>query len=128
VSPPFLVFLAVIVLAVTVFLIIIVMKTDIDRVIVLPQDPIYSFQDVVHKAIVLRDVNRWNGIVTAGLKGTFTTMRTISLKIKNLYLSTIPKCVNSIITMFIKSTAIGQINNLFHSFLINTSFSFIRAM
>ena len=74
-------------LAVTVFLItiIIIMKTDIDRVIILPQDPIYSFQDVVHKAIVLRDVNRWNSIVTAGLKGTFTTIITTSQKIKNLY-------------------------------------------
>jgi len=87
-SPPLLVFLVAIMLAVTVFLlilIIIIMKADIDRVIILPQDPIYSFQDVVHKAIVLRDVNRRNGIVTAGLKGTFTTIRTISQKIKNLY-------------------------------------------
>jgi hypothetical protein len=72
-SPPLLVFLVAIMLAVTVFLIIIIiiiMETDIDRVIILPQDPIYSFQDVVHKAIVVRDVNRWNSIVTAGLKGT----------------------------------------------------------
>ena len=91
-SPPLLVFLVAIMLAVTVFLIIIIIiiitiiivKPDIDRVIILPQDPIYSFQDVVHKAIVLRDVNRWNSIVTAGLKGTFTTIRTISQKIKNL--------------------------------------------
>jgi len=86
-SPPLLVFLVAIMLAVTVFLIIIIiiiMETDIDRVIILPQDPIYSFQDVVHKAIVVRDVNRWNSIVTAGLKGTFTIIRTASQKIKNL--------------------------------------------
>jgi len=86
-SPPLLVVLVAIMLAVTVFLllIIIIMKMDINRVIILPQDPIYSFQDVVHKAIVLRDVNRRNSIVTAGLKGTFTTITTISQKIKNLY-------------------------------------------
>lgn len=81
-SPP-LVLLVAIVLAVIVFLllliIVVVMKTDIDRVIALPQDPIYSFQDVVHKAIVLCDVNRWNGIV-AGLKGTFTPIRIIKKK------------------------------------------------
>jgi hypothetical protein len=53
------------------------MKTDIDRVVVLPQDPIYSFQDIVHKAIVLGDVNRGNSVATAGLKGTFTIITTI---------------------------------------------------
>jgi membrane-anchored glycerophosphoryl diester phosphodiesterase (GDPDase) len=48
-------------------LVLVALKTDVYRVIVLPQDPVYSVQDAVHKAIVLGDVNRGNSIATAGL-------------------------------------------------------------
>jgi hypothetical protein len=65
-------------LAVTLVLIALVLKTDINRVIVLPQDPVYSVQDADHKAIVLGDVNRRNIIATAGLKSTFITITTMS--------------------------------------------------
>jgi hypothetical protein len=61
------------------------MKTNINWFIVLPQNPVYSFQDVVHEAIVLGDVNGRNSIATAGLKRTFTITR-VSQYIRKSYI------------------------------------------